>query len=339
VKINHVQSSFNHFIVFAWRPPIKLKPPHAKKREPPAWRFAVIMNAMNKCLSNLSRPLGAHMSIAGGVSKAPARAHDVGANAIQIFTKNNTQWRAAPLSEKEIAAFHENVRAYGAQVYAAHACYLINLASPDPTILAKSREAFVDEMDRAEALSIPYLVFHPGSHSGAGYEAGIKKVTESINLALEQRPSYKVKLAIETTAGQGNSLGHRFEQIAEIIRNAERPEKLAACVDTCHIFAAGYDISGEQGYDAALSEFDRIVGLKRIGLFHLNDSKTPLGSRVDRHEHIGKGKIGKEAFRLLMNDGRFDGVPMILETPKGPKGEEDIKNLKILRGLIVEKQG
>lgn len=276
------------------------------------------------------------MSIAGGVSKAPGRAHDVGANAIQIFTKNNTQWRSAPLADKEIAAFHENARALDIGVFASHTCYLINLASPDEALLQKSRSAFIDEMDRADALAIPNLVFHPGAHTGAGEEEGLRRIVESLDWACDQRPSSKVTLAIETTAGQGTGLGHRFEQIARILGDVKNPDRFGVCVDTCHIFAGGYDISTEKGYADTLREFDRLIGVKRIRVFHINDSKTPLGSRVDRHEHIGKGKIGLDAFRFLLNDPRFFKTPMILETPKGKEGEEDKLNLRVLRGLMVE---
>jgi deoxyribonuclease-4 len=276
------------------------------------------------------------MSIAGGVSKAPGRAHDVGANAIQIFTKNNTQWHAAPLAKKEIAAFHQNAHALDVAVFASHTCYLINLASPDDTILQKSRVAFVDEMDRADALSIPNLVFHPGAHKGDGEEEGLRRIVDSLDWACEQRPSSKATLTIETTAGQGTGLGHRFEQVARIIEGVKNPDKFGVCVDTCHIFAGGYDISTEQGYADTMREFDRLIGVARIRLFHVNDSKTALGSRVDRHEHIGKGKIGLEGFRFLLNDRRFFDTPMILETPKGKEGEEDKENLKVLRGLMGE---
>lgn len=285
-------------------------------------------------MDNNHRPIGAHMSIAGGVSKAPGRAHDVGANVIQVFTKNNTQWRAAPLSGKEIAAFHETARTFDIGVAASHTCYLINLASPDETILGKSRLAFIDEMDRADALSIPNLVFHPGSHTGAGEDEGLRRIVESLDWACEQRPSSKATLTIETTAGQGTGLGHSFEQVAHILDAVKNPGRYGVCVDTCHIFAGGYDISTKQGYADTMRQFDRLIGVNRIRLFHVNDSKTPLGSRVDRHEHIGKGKIGIDGFRFLLSDKRFFNTPMILETPKGEKGEEDKVNLSVLRGLM-----
>ncbi|MBI4666431.1 MAG: deoxyribonuclease IV [Nitrospinae bacterium] len=277
--------------------------------------------------------MGAHMSIAGGVATAPARAVAVGANTIQIFTRNNTQWKTKPLTGEEALLFAENARRTGVSVFAVHSCYLINLASPDKEILSKSREAFIDEMDRADALDIPCLVFHPGAHMGAGEEKGIQRIADSLNWALDKRPRSKVTLTLETTAGQGTSLGHRFDQLAAILEKMAPPERLAICVDTCHIFAAGYDISAEAGYNETFRSFDSTLGAGRIKLFHVNDSKTPLNSRVDRHEHIGKGKIGLEGFRLLMNDQRFVNTPMILETPKGPDGKEDIVNLKTLRKL------
>ncbi len=280
------------------------------------------------------RPFGAHMSIAGGVSKAPQRAFDVGARSIQIFTKNNNRWKGKPLTEGEIATFNENKKKLGIDVFASHDCYLINLASPDKELMKKSREAFLDEIDRADALDVPCLVFHPGAHVGVGEGDGLKRVAESLNFALSKRPDSKLKLTIETTAGQGTALGYKFEHLRQIIDNVGKPARIGVCLDTCHVFAAGYEVNTEKGYKAVFREFDDIVGIKKLLMFHINDSKRELGSRVDRHEHIGKGHIGLECFRLLVNDLRFKNIPMILETPKGADGAEDVVNLKILRNLI-----
>lgn len=280
------------------------------------------------------RPWGAHISIAGGVDNAPGRGANIGAAAIQIFTKNNTRWVGPPISTQAAERFAGESRRHGVRVVASHAGYLINLASPEDAALEKSREAFLDEIDRADILGIPYLVFHPGAHLGAGEEEGLRRVAESINWAMAQRPHSSALLTPETTAGQGTGLGHTFGQLARIIELVKTPDRLKVCVDTCHVFAAGYGLSDKGSYMATFREFDSAVGLGRVALFHLNDSKKPRGSRVDRHEHIGQGHIGLEGFRLLVNDPRFEHTPMILETPKGPEGTEDIENLKTLRGLI-----
>ncbi|VAX17024.1 Endonuclease IV [hydrothermal vent metagenome] len=285
-----------------------------------------------------SRPFGAHMSIAGGVENAPARAKAVHARSIQIFTKNNNRWVGKPLGQNQIADFFDSSKKLGVDVFASHDCYLINLASPNKDILTKSRIAFLDEMDRADALKIPCLVFHPGAHTGSGEDTGVKKVAESIDYCVKRRPKSRVTLTIETTAGQGTNLGYNFEQIAKIIERSDYPEKLGVCVDTCHIFAAGYDITSKKGFNSVFKLFDKIIGLEKLKMFHLNDSKKGFGSRVDRHEHIGKGFIGLEGFRLLVNDERFKKTPMILETPKGPDGAEDIVNLRVLSGLIGRKE-
>ena len=217
--------------------------------------------------------LGAHMSIEGGVSNAPLRGKEVGCDVIQIFTKNNNQWNSKPITDKEINAFKENLNKTGIKAVASHDAYLINLASPKKDVYKKSLIAFYDEMQRAEALGLPYLVFHPGAHLGEGEEYGIKRIADSVNLLLSKSKGNNLTLLLETTAGQGTHLGHRFEQLAEIINLVEQKEKMGVCVDTCHIFAAGYDISAEEGYIKTFDEFDRIIGLKRLKLFHLNDSK------------------------------------------------------------------
>jgi deoxyribonuclease-4 len=274
------------------------------------------------------------MSIEGGVFNAPLRGKKIGCDVIQIFTKNNNQWKSRAITDKEATDFKENLNKTGIKAVASHDAYLINLASPNKDVYKKSLIAFYDEMQRAEELGLPYLVFHPGAHLGEGEEYGIKRIADSINLILSKKLAANVTLLLETTAGQGTHIGWRFEQLSEIINLVEQKEKMGVCVDTCHIFAAGYDISAEEGYIKTFDEFDRIIGLKRLKLFHLNDSKKGLASRVDRHEHIGKGMLGLNAFRMLMNDKRFKDIPMILETPKGKDMREDKINLKVLRSLI-----
>ncbi|MBI4827725.1 MAG: deoxyribonuclease IV [Nitrospinae bacterium] len=283
----------------------------------------------------LTRPWGAHMSIAGGVERAVERGAKAGARAIQIFTKNNTQWKGKPIGEAEAAAFADNMARLKVAAVAAHDCYLINLAAPDPVISQKSRAAFLDEIERADLLNIPNLVFHPGSALNQSEPEGIARVAESLNWLITQRPASRVTLALETTAGQGSSLGWRFGQIAAIIERVERRERLGVCFDTCHVFAAGYPIDEPEGYERTMREFDAVIGLARLKLFHMNDSLRERGSRVDRHEHIGQGRIGLKGFRLLVNDPRFVNTPMILETPKDETGRDDIINLRRLMRLAA----
>ncbi|MDH5637685.1 MAG: deoxyribonuclease IV [Nitrospinota bacterium] len=284
--------------------------------------------------TEVSRPWGAHVSTAGGVDKAPERGEKIGASAVQIFTKNNNRWSGPPIDPEKAARFRQESANRQVSTVASHVCYLINLASPDPELLKKSREAFLDEIDRADLLGVPYLVFHPGAHVGSGMDEGIKKVAESLEWAMAARPESPAILTLETTAGQGTGLGHTFGQLARIMDLAGDKERLGVCVDTCHIFAAGYDLLEKKGYNATFKSFDDEIGLDKIKLFHINDSKKPQGSRVDRHEHIGKGYIGKPGFDLLVNDKRFVSTPMVLETPKGPDGREDIENLTVLRKMV-----
>ncbi|MBI4377867.1 MAG: deoxyribonuclease IV [Nitrospinae bacterium] len=278
--------------------------------------------------------LGAHMSIEGGIENAPLRGKKAGCDVIQIFTKNNNRWRSKPLTDNDVIKFKKNAADTGVIPAASHTAYLINLASPDPQVYSQSLDAFYDEMMRAERLDLPDLIFHPGAHIGSGEDAGIKKIADSLNISLGKGDSLKLMLLLETTAGQGTNLGHRFEHISKIIEMVTKKEKIGVCLDTCHIFAAGYDISNEYSYKKTFHEFDKIIGIHKLKVFHINDSKKGLGSRVDRHEHIGKGKIGLTAFRLLLNDPRFKDIPMILETPKGKTMREDKKNLSVLRRLI-----
>ncbi|HUX07561.1 MAG TPA: deoxyribonuclease IV [Acidobacteriota bacterium] len=278
--------------------------------------------------------LGAHMSIAGGVDLAVDRGVSVGCDTIQIFTKNSNQWRAKPLLAEDIAGFKQKLERSGINPVVAHDSYLINLASPEPELLERSRNAFFEEMKRAEALGIPYLVMHPGSHKGSGVDAGLRTIAESFDLLHEKTAGLQLAVLLETTAGQGTNLGFTFEQLRRIIDMTSEGGRLGVCLDTCHAFTAGYDIATSDGYGRMWQEFDGEIGLDRLKVIHLNDSKKDLGSRVDRHEHIGKGTLGLEPFRMLVNDERLREIPMILETPKGPDYAEDKENLAILRNMI-----
>ncbi len=279
--------------------------------------------------------LGAHMSISGGMFMSLERGKSIGCQTIQVFTKNVNQWKAKLLTKKDIEDYLEHQRKTGISPVVAHDSYLINLASPDPESYEKSIEAFFIEMERAEKLGIPYLIFHPGAHLGSGEEEGLKRIADSINWVYKRARGFSLKLLLETTAGQGTNLGYSFEQLARIIDLVDKKKYMGVCYDTCHTFAAGYDIRDKSSYNKTFEDFDRVIGLERLKVFHINDSKKGLGSRIDRHEHIGKGMLGIEAFRLLLNDKQFKDTPMILETPKGKEMKEDIMNLKILRGLIT----
>lgn len=277
--------------------------------------------------------LGAHMSIAGGVDKALLDGKKVNCDAIQIFTKSSRQWAAHPYTKEEIDNFFHNQKEAGIATVVAHDSYLLNLGSPDAGLRKRSVRGFIDEMERCETLKIPYLIAHPGAHLGAGEETGIKTIARSLDDIHAACKGYNVSVALEITAGQGSNLGYRFEQIRKMIDATRESGRLKVCFDTEHAFAAGYDLRTKKGYERTFGEFDEIIGLDRIVAFHLNDSKKEFHSRVDRHEHIGKGHIGVEAFRLLMNDRRFWGLPMCLETPKGPDLKEDRENLTLLRSL------
>lgn len=278
--------------------------------------------------------LGAHMSVAGGLHLALERMQRAGAESLQIFTRNQRQWRAALLAPAEIILFKTAWEEAGRPLVASHDSYLINLASPKIEIASKSITALADELDRCAALSIPYLVMHPGAHLGDGPEQGLSRFTDNLDLALEQAAGAQgVTVLLETTAGQGTSLGASFEELAVIIEQSRHGARLGVCFDTCHAFAAGYDLRTPESYAATFAEFDRVVGLDRLKFFHLNDSVKQLGSRVDRHAHIGRGAIGRTGFALLVNDPRFARHPMILETPKGEDLKEDIENLALLRSL------
>jgi deoxyribonuclease IV len=278
--------------------------------------------------------LGAHMSIAGGVDKSLLLGKTVDCHAIQIFTKSSRQWAAKPYTREEIELFDFNRQATGITTVIAHDSYLLNLGSPDVTLRERSIAAFIDELERCEILRVSNLVTHPGSHLGAGEDEGIKTIARSLDEVHQTCPGYKTKVTLEITSGQGSNLGYRFDQIRKMIDATRESDRLRVCFDTEHAFAAGYDIRTKEGYERTFAEFDETIGLEMLAAFHLNDSKKEFNSRVDRHEHIGKGHIGVEAFRFLLNDKRFWGLPMCLETPKGPDLKEDKENLAVLRSLI-----
>jgi len=277
------------------------------------------------------------MSIAGGVARALLRGKAVGCACIQIFTKSNVQWAAKRLKKAEIAAFKENCADTGIRPVVAHNCYLINLGSPERPLAEKSFRSFLMELRRCEALGLPAIIAHPGSHTGSGEAAGLRRITKAMDRLLSETDGLKVKVLVETTAGQGSALGGRFEHLAEIVSGVRRKSRIGVCFDTCHAFAAGYDFRTEETYQRTMAEFDSLVGVKRIEAFHFNDAKQGLGSRVDRHEHIGYGKLGRNAFRLILQDARFASVPKILETPKGKKGKTDwdVLNIRLLRRLAT----
>ena len=281
--------------------------------------------------------LGAHMSIAGGLHLAFARIHEVQGESLQIFLSNQRQWQTVPLTSQMVEDFRQQWKENDCMPVAAHDSYLINLAAPDPTTLERSVAAFADELQRAAALGIPFLITHPGSHRGEGVEAGLERFVENMDRAITRSKTSKVMVLIENTAGQGTNLGSTFEEISFIINESQYSDSLGVCFDTSHAFAAGYDIRTRVTYEDTLSKFDQVIGLERLKFFHINDSKRPLDSRVDRHEHIGEGEIGLVGFRLLLNDPRFRQHPMVLETPKGKELKEDKRNLKVLRSLITKK--
>ena len=276
--------------------------------------------------------IGAHVSAAGGVQNAPLNARKIGATAFGLFTKNQRQWKGKPLSAQNIDAFQRNCAdsGYGPEQILPHDSYLINLGHPDPEALEKSRQAFLDEMQRCEALGLKYLNFHPGSHLGKiSVSQSIRNVAQSVNRALEH--TRQVTAIIENTAGQGSTLGHTFQQLAEMIDQIQDKSRVGVCLDTCHSYAAGYDIKTRKGYKAVLADFDRVVGMAYLKAMHLNDAKKGLASRIDRHESIGKGTLGVEPFGYIMNDPRLKGIPLILETP-----DEDLwaEEIRLLKGMV-----
>ena len=287
--------------------------------------------------------LGAHLSIAGGLPRAVDRAEASGCAALQIFTKSAGQWRARALPAEEIALFRRRVRQTRIRPVVAHNSYLINLAAADPALRERSIESLRDELDRAEALGLDGLVMHPGSFTSGSESGGLRLIADGLARIFDARPDARTRILLEHTAGQGTNLGHRFEHLAEIIERLNGSRRVGVCLDTCHLIASGYDIRSEQGYDDTFRQFGRIVGFSRLKVFHFNDSKKPCGSRVDRHEHIGKGCLGLAPFRRILNDPRFAKLPMLLETPKLDTPETrrasdvdpwDKMNLDVLRGLL-----
>lgn len=275
--------------------------------------------------------LGAHMSMAGGLHLACERGRDVGCDVIQMFVKNERQWKARPLEDAEVAEFKAARKANRISVAFAHDTYLINMASPDAVLWKKSVDAFVEELERCEALGLEFLVTHPGSPGEAGEATGIRNMVRGLDAAHRRTKGFRTRVLLETTAGQGYTVGWRFEQLKAILGDLKDPGRAGVCLDTCHVFAAGYDLSTREGYERTMDEFNRHLGLKALEAFHVNDSKKGLGCRVDRHENIGKGAIGLEAFRCLMRDRRFRHVPKVIETPK--EGDMDVVNLRLLREL------
>jgi deoxyribonuclease-4 len=278
--------------------------------------------------------LGAHLSISGGVDKAFDRAIELNCTAFQIFTKSNRQWQAKDLTPEEVERYHQMQQETGIAPVVCHASYLLNLGTPDEALWQKSIDALYTELERCELLKIPYLVLHPGSHMKSGVETGIAQVVKALDQVHERLPDYQVKIALEITAGQGNSLGATFAEIARMIEACRQPERLAVCFDTCHALAAGYEFRTPESYEALIAEFDRVIGLERLKAFHLNDSQKDIGSHVDRHTHIGEGCIGLSPFGYFLNDARFKKVPFLIETPVEEEPEDNRRNLERLRTLI-----
>lgn len=283
---------------------------------------------------------GAHMSILGGLHLALERGHSIGCQSIQLFLRNSNRWQSKPRTEKELALYRETLSKVGIDPVVAHAIYLINLASPDDTVRARSNAAFGEELARCHEAGIPYLVMHPGSHKGTGLERGIARIAEGINRAYDAHPalSGSVTVLLENTAGQGNTIGRTFEELAQIADQIEDPAHAGTCYDTAHGLAAGHDLRTAAGYAETLTRMEEALGLDRLFCFHLNDSKHDLCSAHDRHEHIGEGYVGLEAFGALVNDPRFADLPMLLETPKSKDLHEDVENLARLKRLVNKRE-
>jgi deoxyribonuclease IV len=276
--------------------------------------------------------IGAHLSTKGGLHTAFERASAINASAVALFAKNSSQWKGKELTADDCETFRKS---RSVKPVFTHASYLINLATTNPLFHEKSLIAMADELDRAERLGIPAVVLHPGAHMGAGADGGIDQIARSLDQVHARLPEHRVVTLLETAAGQGSCLGCTFEELGKIIALVDDKSRVGICIDTCHVFAAGYDIRSKDGYERMIEEVERYVGIDNVGLFHLNDSKKPLGSRVDRHEHIGQGQIGIEGFRHVLNDPRFARIPKLLETPKTVETESDRINISALRALLV----
>jgi len=277
--------------------------------------------------------LGAHMSIAGGLHLALERGSALGCGAVQIFLKNQRQWAAKPMTDEDVRAFASARRRTGLRRVFAHASYLINLASPDAAQWRHAVDVFTDELERAEALGLSSVVIHPGSHMGAGRAEGVGRVVAALDETTRRTAGYRIRIALENTAGAGHGIGSRLPELGELIRRAARPERLGVCIDTCHLFAAGYDIRGEGPWHGVVDEIATHIGFRRVLAFHLNDARAGLGSGLDRHEHIGDGFLGLAPFRRLLNDPRFVKIPKVIETAKDPEPTADLRNLATLRRL------
>jgi len=306
------------------------------KAQPWRWWRSSFSPSSNRSSFVTALSFGAHESIAGGLYNAITRAQTATCDVVQIFNKSNNQWRAKKLGADEIDRYFAAQEETGISTVCSHNSYLINLASPDEALNEKSYAAFKIEVERCNLLRIPNLVFHPGSHVGSGEEPGLDLIARNLNRIADDVPDNTVTLCLEATAGQGTNLGYRFEQLAYIIDRIDDGDHVGVCLDSCHIFAAGYPITEASDYAETMRQFDSIVGLPRLKIFHINDSKRELGSKVDRHEHIGQGAIGSSGFANIVNDPAMATVPMILETPKGDDLQEDIDNLRVLRSMVKE---
>jgi deoxyribonuclease-4 len=301
---------------------------------PAAWHVSLLAMPRNRFRFPRAKGdlIGAHISTRGGLHTVFERAAAIEASAIALFAKNSNQWKGKTLTDDDCAVF---TKARTVKPILTHASYLINLATTNPEFHRKSIEAMVDELDRAERLGIHAVVLHPGAHLGAGVDAGVDQIARSLDQVHAMIPGHKVVTLLETAAGQGSCLGCTFEELGRIRRLVDDPRRVGVCIDTCHIFAAGYDLRTRDAYERTMEDLDRHVGAEHVGALHLNDSKKPLGSRVDRHQHIGKGELGVEAFRHVLNDGRFRHIPKLLETPKTIETESDRMNIGLLRSLLA----
>lgn len=281
--------------------------------------------------------LGAHMSIAGGVSKALDRGSSIGSNAVQIFTKNNRQWKGPAIDVEDVARWKDEMPSQKIAYAVSHASYLINLASPKDPLWEKSIAAHADELERAHAYGVPHVVLHPGAHTGSGVEAGIERIAAALNEIHKRTPECGDTMTLlEIMAGQGTVIGSKFSELNAVIERVDEPERVGVCLDTCHAFAAGYNLRDADGYEEMMTLLDSELGIDKVKCWHFNDSKGGLGSNLDRHVHIGQGEIGTEGFRLIMNDPRWDGIAMLLETPKKEDLKDDVMNLETLCGLIED---